>query len=65
MNSRVMRVSSEFQMEVEKAYKKNKGNLSRTNITRMAANLLKQSNIRQPRAIINYWPLARKKVRIY
>jgi len=65
MKSKLRRVSDDFWMEVEKIYKKNKGLMPKTMITKQIAKQIRETNKKRPRYIINYWPLSNKKVKIY
>ena len=63
--SKLMRVSIDFWNETQKVYKKNGYQISKVNITKQAARMMKQNSRRNPKYIVNYWPISKKKVKIY
>ena len=65
MRSRVMRVHNDLWDVINNIYSKNKGEISRISITKRAAAMIKQNSGKSPKYVINYWPLSKKRVRVY
>ena len=65
MTSSLRRVSNDFWNEVEKIYRKNKGMIPKTMITKQIASQMKAMGRKQPKYVVNYWPISTKKVRVY
>ena len=65
MTSSLRRVSNDFWNEVEKIYRKNKGMIPKTMITKQIASQMKSMGRKQPKYVVNYWPISRRKVRVY
>ena len=65
MTTSLRRVSNDYWNEVEKIYKQNNGMISRVNITKQTAEILKNRRKKRPRYIVNYWPISKRKVKVY
>lgn len=65
MGTHLRRVSDDFWNEVMKIHRKNRGLIPKTSITKQIAAEIRAKNKKQPRYEVNYWPLSRKKVKIY
>jgi len=64
-SSGLMRIHSDFIEEVNREWKRNKGEISKVNITKRAAEMMRQGRRKNPKYIVNYWPISKKKVKIY
>ena len=65
MRSRVERVHTDFAEEINKIWRQSKGEMSKIAITKQIAYELKQKRSKNPKYIVNYWPISDKKVKVY
>lgn len=61
--TRIARVHVDFDEVVNKMWAENRGRISKVAITQDIAKMIRKQ--RQPRYVIDYWPLSRKKVKVY
>jgi len=65
MKSRLIRIHVEDYDEINKIYLKNGRRIPRTTIVKTMIQQYKLINKKTPKLIVNYWPLSKKKVKIY
>jgi len=63
MTTKIVRVHADFSDTLNKMWNDSGREISKVSLTKQIANQLKQK--KNPKYIINYWPLSKKKVRIY
>jgi len=63
--SRIERVHQEFADELNKMWEKCNREVSKVNLTKKIAGQIRENNRQNPRYIVNYWPLSKRKVKVY
>jgi len=65
MKSKIERVHINFADELDKMWKQRNREVTKVDITRQIADQMKAMNKKNPRYIINYWPISKRKVKVY
>jgi len=64
-SSKIERVHNDFSEVLNKMWNDNGRQISKVNLTKNIANQLRQNNQKRPRYIVNYWPISKRKVKVY